>query len=372
MGYDYNQGRGYIFYGDGSIPTSAGSADKTMTGENAGDLFGFSVSNAGDFNNDGQDDVIIGAPYNDDSGTNAGKAYIYYGGSTYAYVDSNTVTEGYMTNFNNAKSASDSGAYAVLKEELASGASSEETLRPNGAGDKNTWDSGVYTDVNDQSDSTYLESNDATWVESLFATADSSGTGSINWVRVYLRYQRSGGSPGDVFVRTRIKSGSTESTGSSWAPGTSWQESYTEYTQNPDDSQDWEWSDIDSLQIGADGQTAGGRKPQVAEVWLVVNYSAQNYKMDIEFTTTNVDPAANYYLQLNYSVDGTETAFGVLVYDGSSWDDLSAQGDLSSTSTGQRPQVEFRQCESQVHREERSKRFHKLHAQNRVSQDLVY
>jgi hypothetical protein len=160
IGYNYDQGRAYVFYGDGSIPTSAGSADKTYTGENVGDMFGFSVSTAGDVDNDGKDDVIIGAPYNDDSGTNAGEAYIFFSGDQTVYVDSNTVTNGYMTNFNNAKSASDSGAYAVLKEVYVSGGSAEETLRPNGAGDKNTWDSGVYTDVNDQSDSTYLESND--------------------------------------------------------------------------------------------------------------------------------------------------------------------------------------------------------------------
>jgi hypothetical protein len=58
----YHQGRAYIFYGDGSIPSSAGSADKNFTGENATGEFGFSVSSAGDMNNDGYDEVIIGAP----------------------------------------------------------------------------------------------------------------------------------------------------------------------------------------------------------------------------------------------------------------------------------------------------------------------
>jgi hypothetical protein len=117
--YNAYQGRAYVFYGDGSIPTSAGSADKTLTGENEGDWFGFSVSNAGDVNNDGTNDIIVGAPYNDDAGENAGKAYVYYFGTTYAYVNSNSTTYGVIKDFNNSKSASDSGAYAVLKEELA-------------------------------------------------------------------------------------------------------------------------------------------------------------------------------------------------------------------------------------------------------------
>ncbi|MCK5603857.1 FG-GAP repeat protein, partial [Candidatus Pacearchaeota archaeon] len=93
-----NKGRAYIFYGDGSIPTAAASADRTFTGENGSDEFGFSVSNAGDVNNDGYDDVIVGAPYNDGSGSNAGRAYIYYGLSSTPgatdYTDSVTVTKG--------------------------------------------------------------------------------------------------------------------------------------------------------------------------------------------------------------------------------------------------------------------------------------
>lgn len=41
--------------------------------------FGFSVSSAGDINKDGYGDIIVGAPYADTSGDNTGKAYIYSG-----------------------------------------------------------------------------------------------------------------------------------------------------------------------------------------------------------------------------------------------------------------------------------------------------
>ncbi len=52
----------------------------TMTGEMAGDQFGISVACAGDINKDGYDDIIVGADANDEAGSSAGKVYIFFGG----------------------------------------------------------------------------------------------------------------------------------------------------------------------------------------------------------------------------------------------------------------------------------------------------
>lgn len=70
-------GRAYIFFG-GSSPD--GLADVMLTGQTADDRFGTSVSAAGDVNGDGYDDVIVGAYRNDGGGADAGRAYIYFGG----------------------------------------------------------------------------------------------------------------------------------------------------------------------------------------------------------------------------------------------------------------------------------------------------
>ncbi|MGF1455527.1 MAG: hypothetical protein ACFB6R_09145 [Alphaproteobacteria bacterium] len=53
-----------------------------LTGANGGDASGFSVSGAGDVNNDGTDDLIIGAP-SADPGTRdgAGESYVVFGGT---------------------------------------------------------------------------------------------------------------------------------------------------------------------------------------------------------------------------------------------------------------------------------------------------
>ena len=54
-----------------------------IIGAEANDNFGYSVSSAGDFNNDGYDDIIIGAPYaSPNSRPRAGTVYLIFGIST--------------------------------------------------------------------------------------------------------------------------------------------------------------------------------------------------------------------------------------------------------------------------------------------------
>jgi putative NIF3 family GTP cyclohydrolase 1 type 2 len=76
-GYSTNTGRTYIFYNDGSIPTTAATADVIITGETTGNQLGGSLV-SGDFNADGKVDFAVGA-YN--YSTNTGRAYLFYNGS---------------------------------------------------------------------------------------------------------------------------------------------------------------------------------------------------------------------------------------------------------------------------------------------------
>ncbi|NLC31098.1 MAG: hypothetical protein GX765_03545, partial [Candidatus Moranbacteria bacterium] len=72
-GYSTNTGRTYIFNNDGTLPTTAVTADNIITGENPNDYFGSSLI-TGDFDYDMDNDLIVGAyGYS----TNTGRAYIF-------------------------------------------------------------------------------------------------------------------------------------------------------------------------------------------------------------------------------------------------------------------------------------------------------
>jgi hypothetical protein len=70
-------GAAFVFFGG---PAMDGTPDVIVTGEFKDDWFGQSVDGAGDVNGDGFDDFVVGAPFNDDRGSAAGKAYLYLGG----------------------------------------------------------------------------------------------------------------------------------------------------------------------------------------------------------------------------------------------------------------------------------------------------
>jgi hypothetical protein len=74
-----NAGRAYVYFGATNMDSTA---DLIFTGEAEEDLFGLAVATAGDVNGDGISDIIIGAPYNDFTGTDAGKAYLYLSSPT--------------------------------------------------------------------------------------------------------------------------------------------------------------------------------------------------------------------------------------------------------------------------------------------------
>ena len=72
-------GKAYVFYGPLSGSLSAADADAILLGEVPKDVFGVSVSSAGDVNGDGFDDVVVGAWDNGAGGGRSGRAYVFLG-----------------------------------------------------------------------------------------------------------------------------------------------------------------------------------------------------------------------------------------------------------------------------------------------------
>lgn len=73
-----NEGAAFIYYGSSSGISS--TAATMLEGNQPGANFGFSVGGAGDVNQDGFSDVIVGAPKYSHGAAEEGVAFVYYGG----------------------------------------------------------------------------------------------------------------------------------------------------------------------------------------------------------------------------------------------------------------------------------------------------
>jgi hypothetical protein len=89
-------GSAYLYFGGNGIEDTP---DITFTGEEQSDGFGVSVSSAGDLNNDGFSDIVIGSYFNGLGGLAAGSAYVYLGGTNMDNSADLILTGGSYDNF---------------------------------------------------------------------------------------------------------------------------------------------------------------------------------------------------------------------------------------------------------------------------------
>jgi hypothetical protein len=68
----------FVYFG-GATPNNV--VDLTLRGETGDDRFGYWISRGGDLNGDGIDDFLVGAPYADATGQDAGAVYLFVGSS---------------------------------------------------------------------------------------------------------------------------------------------------------------------------------------------------------------------------------------------------------------------------------------------------
>jgi hypothetical protein len=85
-------GQTYLVLGKASgwsMDIDLSNADASFLGENRNDYSGYSVAGAGDVNGDGYDDILIGAPYNDEGGSDSGQTYLILGKESGWSMDTN-------------------------------------------------------------------------------------------------------------------------------------------------------------------------------------------------------------------------------------------------------------------------------------------
>ncbi|MBN1581499.1 MAG: FG-GAP repeat protein, partial [Anaerolineae bacterium] len=87
-----DEGRGYVY--QGSATGLSTTANWTVDGDQSGARLGLSSGTAGDINNDGYADIIIGAPYYDHGQTDEGMALVYYGSPSGLYASASWTAEG--------------------------------------------------------------------------------------------------------------------------------------------------------------------------------------------------------------------------------------------------------------------------------------
>lgn len=151
-------------------------------------------------------------------------------------------------------------------------------LRPNAVGDETALISipdvppNNYLNVDEETpdeDATFVANATAEYVRDLYNLEDTSQTGTINWIKVWIRCKLQA-------AKTAIKTGGTVYLGDEIGLTTSWTDYSTQYTEKPGGGA-WTFGAVlNALQAGVALMGSGGKEPVGAnctQVWVEVDYT---------------------------------------------------------------------------------------------------
>ena len=151
-----------------------------------------------------------------------------------------------------------------------------ETLRPNAPGDVTTipletpsgvahWE--LVDDVTPDEDDTHIRCYNGAGYD-LYNLPAPSGSGTINFIKVYLRCRYA--SPGTNFCEPKIKIGGIEYDAGEQALTANYAYYTYQWNQNPNSESAWTWDDIDSLQIGLRLRWS---QPRCTQAYVEIDYT---------------------------------------------------------------------------------------------------
>lgn len=183
-------------------------------------------------------------------------------------------------------------------------AATDETIRPDGAGNYSQWTpvSGfnwqmVDEDVADDATTYNSKAGDLDYKDS-FTFGNTSGSGTINYVRIYTRY-KSSFYEGAYTLFFRIDG--VDYYSSNVTQTTEWATYYKEWATNPSTEATWQWAELDAIEAGYRGRYASDfNNIYTTQLYIVVNYT-QLYAPEV--TTDAASNIAATTARLNSTVD---------------------------------------------------------------------
>jgi len=184
----------------------------------------------------------------------------------------------------------------------------DETLRPDGAGDETNITSVIgaathWEAVSDESDASYVYTTSAGYLRDLYTCEDSSSAGDINSVTIFFRI-RSSLQPYAAYGQPVFKIGGNIYTGTEQHQGYSYFDDKSQvYSTSPATGMAWAWSEINGMQIGLNLRADGSHTAYCSEVWIDVNYDKEDEEPAVAVTAEDISGGEHI---VKVPADGTD------------------------------------------------------------------
>ena len=167
--------------------------------------------------------------------------------------------------------------------------------------------------------------------EDYWKVENTSASGDINFVEVWLRTKHSAGD--EEFAFCIANAGGTEGCSGDYGDYADWTDDLWNLTTNPITASAWTWDNINNLEIGIKSKASGGwgGTAYCSQAWIVVNYNDTSPPTYSNNVTSVANGSAylsttNYGFQINWT---DNVAFDTAKF----WTDLNLSGGANFTAS---------------------------------------